>query len=1465
MKRRIAIMICVALAVWGLCIQTAFAAESGTLTAADLYVTDSEKNLITDIRDAIKGETCYVKGTLTNSSSEDETVTVFVASYDSGRLTDVQKQAYDVAAGTDTDINMQFEWYINSNSGSESFSVFVFGSDLTPLCNKLAIGYTDTTGMYMTTELVYEEDFENGIPEEWLSSETGYGTYELYADSDGNNLLLMNANNTVIQTPRFLEGSTNVAVTADFYQTGSTGGNISALGFGRYDLRDKASQRFMYYDVVSPNEKIRDVFGYATSESSVLADTYIYDSFSAQTGLLNAETRATEPFSMTMGYCDGTLFCHAEDSEKSTLWDYSAEIETDEFLFDEMINRTAGFVILSHSATGYIDNLAAYEVVEASELVFDLPKQVHINEWYELGIKAIGADGTEYLLPLENMTFKYDNTAVEIADGKIRLLKEGEQAVRAICNDRVTLGKGRAAMTVWGVSDIDRLELENVADAYKSGDKITFDVKAYKNDEAVKISSYTVTCDGAQAEETGISNLSSGEHTIKVTYNGVSAQKTVYVSKYSGATLSIEDLTVGESYDYTLNGITGSSTEQITEYTAVYDESSVSISGGKITALKPGTHEITFNFDNVSEVITIDAVPEAGVAVVDDFENPAAKTQYFNYDIRDVVKDSTSNHILALENKTTDLTIHSGLSAYTVSGKFRIDPESIDTEAYSAGFEIVARRVTNEMFGAANKGVHFMYTPDGNGGADMRIGTALHHEKLSENGEWHNFSVTIYGKVCVFNVDGYEMVTKVSTTMAAGFYVIANNCQVMLDDVAVTRTPSSSEAVGAQVFCDTLNPYEYYAMTDVAALRRGQSNVYISPDSITWEAPENSGMEITDGVLSFDDGIEDGEYTLTALYGGKEYPVTVTVKTPEKTKVQYTMETVETRRKDIAFRLSERSDELRISFANDELTYLPGIFAKMLIYPKLTDYSDALKWHVNSAQHQDTIVGRGNDGGDFVMLQLIMAYHELYGELNATDEAWDLVKEYLTSVSYAKEGDSHTENHLLVHYATALLAAEAWPQSVVSGDSASNTHEEYKQYLINWYNKRLKRGLGEYNSAHYYFVDTYALEILYTYTEDEQIKQICSDMLNYIYADGLDNNINDNFGGAALRTYAYKELTTRFAGFKRMFNLGNYVIDEKYDYANLQISQSFTSEFRPLEMLYNQALDTQRRYENLETSETYHLPYDTEWDSFVTRYTYVTPDYVLGSKINYISPSSEYDLNNLDGHQEMPWSLQLGSKSSRLILGGLQSRNEISSRLYWMSSSGQNTYKLMQNKNMLVGIYALTDESTFVHYRIPKNEFKTVDEESGWIFIDDTDVYVAFKPVTKTAGYTWSNDTTVSGQIKLSESEIKVTEKYSGFVLQVVDKTEYSGTYDEFKTDIINNTTVEYGFNDVVCKLIYTGLNGTDSVGIDYHADKLYKNGATYTPKATKLHSSPYLNSVIDTGIVTLTYGDDSYEIRTVE
>lgn len=1359
--------------------------EQSNITISDLCIRDSFQDKVQDVRVPVSGEICFVRGSIKNDSTSKKNVNVFVAFYDSNNLEliDLKKETYSISASSVFNLNMPFEWSMDCE-GQETVCVFVFDGRLRPICGKYTIGVEENINMYITDNVVYQENFEEGLPEKFSDA-----AFELY-ESNGNHLLQIDGSGKIVQSQKLLEKEDNIAITADFFQDGSTGATISAVGFGRYDLKGKQSQRFVYCDVKNQN---RDIFGYGVSEASSAADNYSYEAFSNKTGLLDQSTRRTNPFSMTMAYCEGKIFCRAENVDNSVIWDYASEVATDKFIYDGMRDTTNGFVLMSHSANVYVDNIIARKIVKSDKIVIDLPEVMLVGKWYKLNVKAIAKDGKEYSLPFENLTFKCDSDDVEFAYGKIRVLNQGTQRIRVICNDSITGGKGTATINLRIVSKIDGLEFENLKDLYTIGEEIVFDVNAYVGSERIGIKTYVATCDGIVINDSRIAGLSAGTHTIEVVYD--------------------DSLSVCKTID---------------------------ISGG--VQINPG------------------------MSIREDFENHNNETAYFNYDKNDVVSYGSSK-VLALKNKITDLQMPKGLANYTLSGKFKIIADSIDNEAYTAGFEVVTRRTTNEMFGATARGVHFIYELSRDGEANMRIGTALSQKKLSENEEWHNFSVTMYKKVCVFNIDGHEMTTSVSTTMTAGFYLLANNCKVLVDDIELYLTPTGDGTIEPCVFCDTINPYEIYPLASVVALRKGKNNIFVSPDAITWKTAENSGIEVVSNNLLFDDTVQAGEHIITAVYGGREYPITINVEYPSMTKEQYVRETVGQRQKSLAFRLSERCDELGVDFSKDQLSYLPAVFAKMLLYPKLTDYSDALVWHVNEAQYQDTIVGRGNDGGDFVMLQLIMAYKELYGKLNANDDAWEFVKEYLTSVNYAKENAGHTENHMLVHYATALLVSETWPNSTVSGNDASNTHDRYKQYLINWYNKHLERGFGEYNSAHYYFVDTFALEILYTYTNDTDIKQICFNLLNYIYADGLNGSINDNFGGAALRTYTYKDLTTRFDGFKRMFNLGKYVIDDQYNFANIQISQSFTSAFRPLDILYSQALETQKCYEILETSETYHLPYEIDWDSFVTRYTYVTPDYVLGSKIGYIPPSGGFSVSSLNGHQEMPWSLQLGSKSSRLIFGGLNSANAETSSVYWVTSRGEDRYRLMQNGNLLVGIYELKDNNSFVHYRIPKYEFEVIDEEEGWIFTKDENVYIAFKPVADTEGdvYTWSSSGEISGQIALRDSEIKINKQYSGFILEVMDKTEYLGTYEQFKQDIINNANVEYAFDNSECRISYTDINGSQSVGLDYYNDVRYKNGEVFTADNSKLHSSPYLNSSVNEGTVTMLYDDEEYTISTIK
>ena len=1446
-------------------VQAAGAAKPLALAA---YITDSDGNHIENLTQMQSDKKYYVNAHILNPNSVDSDVSLYAAYYEGARLKDINLEE-GVIKSEDDNIHMSMELDFGDFKFSESSKIklLVWGENERPLTKSIEYDYVSEDNSIITNKVVYENDFEEGLPTDLTNS-----YLSLYTDEDGNNWLKFDGSSKAAETTKILVGEKNVALSADFYMNGTTGGGTSAFGIGRYSVNANDSQRFSYYSVITPGGVVkRDLFGYSLSNRLSLADTFDHKVFSETAGVLSADYQTTTPFSMTFAQSNGKIYNYAKNASKGVLWKYSTDVTNDEYLFESQKDQAAGYVFYTHSATAYIDNVVANRIVNAKGLKFNLAQNMVVGQWYDIALSVTGDDNLDYPVDAALAQYSYDGNAMEVANGKIRLLKEGSHRILATYKDPITDADITGDASVGAISSYGGIEITGTSDAYYYGEEITFAVVGSAGGVTGSSVDATVTFDGTQVSGSVISDASAGEHTLRAEYNGLVAEKTIYVSKYTSYKLSRTSAYVGTSYSLKVYGVTADGDEEVTDYELVCEDESVTIDkeNGTTTFTKPGTFTFNLTHGKIKCQVSMKANLSSGAQVYENFEDEASKTQYLDYDQADIAT-LEGNNVMLLSNETTDLFGSSSIGDYQMTGKFKITPQSTADDTYSRGFEVVTRAPLSGVFNPDTSvtSIHYVYNLNEENNGYMRVGAVLGDNDITETGQWHDFEIVMNSYVTTFKVDGCEMITRAGATTNGGFYFVANNCEVAIDDITIRKNPSASGDYAVYAPQRELNAYEKYWMYDIAGLRRGESNSFANISSIIWTAPEGSGINIEDGMISFDEGIADGDYTVTATYSGKDYSVPIKVYTPEMTRAEYVLKTVEERQESLAYRDSEVCDRFGQGFDSPFLSYLSSMYAKMLIYPKLRDYSDALMWYVNQGQYEDTIVGRGTDGGDFVWLQLITIYHELYGTLNASDEAWNRAKDYLTSINYAAEGDSLSENHMLVHYATALLTCQAWPDGNVSGDTAQNTYAKYKKYLRNWCNEVLKYGFGEYNSSHYYQVNAFALEILYTYTKDSEIKAMASDMLNYMYADGLDNNIGANFGGAQLRFYMNEGHITRHEPFKRLFNLGDLLLDYKYLVVNIQRGNSYTSTFRPIELLYKQSQDSTRRYENLETSQVYYLPTTQVVDEKVTRYTHISPDYVLGAKIladDSQTPTSGY----LNGHQEMPWSMQFGSDSKKLIFGGnARSGVSITTKDYWQTKRGNDTYKLMQTKNTLVGIYGPDDTSLYVHYRIPKGYFDTIDEESGWIFINDGDVYMAFKPLAEVDGdvYSWSTNTTYSCGLKLSESEIIVADSlYSGFVMEVVDTTEYSGTYEEFKADILANAVIDFKLNETESKITYKGVSSNDSVGIDFINNTRYINGAVYTPDRTLMHSSPYLKAIYDSGVINLTYGDDSYTIKAAE
>ena len=1017
----------------------------------DFYATDTKWNNLTNLNSLERGGSLDVHTKIVNASGRTQMVNLIAGYYDDdGRFVECQMYEIEVPEGEQA-VDHSFVWNDVLLSANSEAKFFVFAENIRPLCDAVSLKYENKFGGFLGKE-IYTCDFEG-------DKDSAFENYTIEKVGESNALKIEGAS-AIAVTGSILENSENVAISADFKQTNCSAATTGVISMGRLNYSGSNADRLCYIDVMNnadnPVNK-NNCFAFATSKinSVDLSQNFDYKSFSNPTDIYNTTDRSTDWFKMTMCYVGERVLCFADKLNGTSIWKTEQKSNSDIYLFDSMKYKSKGIFFASHCSDVYLDNIEAYEIMNISSLDINIPEKMMVGKWYDFDVTAIDKNLKVHTIDTNKLTFDYDESSLQIEGSKIKVLNLGATYIRAVLKDDIMSSETVGGVRVCGIEAADELSVSANKYVYLKDEPIEITVNAQSNSKWFEAKGYDLYCDDVKCEN--LNNIQSGHHTIKVVYGGIEAETEIYVSKYKKLTCSFSNTapSVNDSLTFTIYGDDGSGAAEITDYTVSYNKNAMQIDGNTITMKKAGVYKIDVKADSAEAQFEIECLAEDGAILTEYFENSSDKNGYAPYEDNNIVTEN-DNKVLSLENSTTDIFGGKKWKNYTVSGRFKIENGSVDKNAYASGLEIVTRSNDASVLGSAHRNIRFIYNTD-ESKSSIRIGTIYGGETQAESYGWHNFEVSVSGYTAVFKVDGYEMMSSVSSSTEGGFYFLANNCRVSIDDLVFYKHTNESGDIKPYAVQTALNPYETYRVCDIAALRVG-SNTFVNPSQITWAVADTTKAKIENGILTFDDDIQSESITIYASYNESVYPVTLNIAKPDSGKYEYTLSSVRVRQQSLAYKLSEDCDRSTINLATENLSYMHMLYAKMLIYPKLCDYSDALRWHIHEAQYQDTIVGRAISGGDFVMLQLAMACLELKDSLQATDDAWKDVKEYLTSVEYSLEGDNLSENHMLVNYATAILASELWPDSEICSMSAQEAHSQFKSYFKNWYNNHISQG-----------------------------------------------------------------------------------------------------------------------------------------------------------------------------------------------------------------------------------------------------------------------------------------------------------------------------------------------------------------------------------------------------------------------
>jgi hypothetical protein len=475
--------------------------------------------------------------------------------------------------------------------------------------------------------------------------------------------------------------------------------------------------------------------------------------------------------------------------------------------------------------------------------------------------------------------------------------------------------------------------------------------------------------------------------------------------------------------------------------------------------------------------------------------------------------------------------------------------------------------------------------------------------------------------------------------------------------------------------------------------------------------------------------------------------------------------------------------------------------------------------------------GRMTTAASANLVAQMWAYAASHSTLSQAGDSW--------SIDGSENQDAQLESF-------DLLAAQAFKnrpdyQGKIYQDG-STVRQQYQAWHDNWSNyfdERAKRGLFvESGAPSYHGYTLQAILNIYDFAEDPILRKKAGMFLDLDFADYAQQQLGHIAGGAKSRAYptdAYDgatDATTYFA---------NLLYGPSPAGRNNHSISLATSGYNPPAVVRSLQTDPlgNGSYEYVtrrpgvgpsgwDQNKDWHV--DTQ--KSIRNDTYTTPYYVLGTAVlkpgdTHVGPSNQNRwqgiiFNTTPDARVYPQAAPTSVDKTQDAFFSVQKRNVLITR--------KNGY---------------TDQPTLVYFPA---SLDTVDEQLGWLFVQEGRSYLAVRPVV--SGYMWL-DPAKNKAASIDNRFIKLSAGGSPIIFEAATVDQYA-TFDAFKLDILNNAR-----NYANGVLDYTASNRTT---FTFYSDATAPrvNGVPINYAPMYLFNSPYMKSLWASGKITIQKGSSS-------
>jgi|GEM_PF-299731 len=457
-----------------------------------------------------------------------------------------------------------------------------------------------------------------------------------------------------------------------------------------------------------------------------------------------------------------------------------------------------------------------------------------------------------------------------------------------------------------------------------------------------------------------------------------------------------------------------------------------------------------------------------------------------------------------------------------------------------------------------------------------------------------------------------------------------------------------------------------------------------------------------------------------------------------------------------------------------------------------------------------------------------------------------------------------SENHDAMRKTTSYSAADILkdnaPYNTYTYDDGSTAQQQYdawNDFFKMYLRERAKKGLLVEIASNGY--GKYTLQGWYNFFDfapDDELKQLAGMTLDIWWADWSLEQIGGVRGGG--KTRIYQDRPENGLNGNDLFARDDSTWGMVWYYLNMGASQSkhpgvmclATSEYRIPLVVMDIALDISGRgtYEFKSRrpgrilvpapaslpAETYGVDAD---NGGIYRYTYVAPEFVIGSLMFEKRPLSDWSAISTQNRWQ---GVIFANHDDARIIPQCEGLALTYGKTY-------NQYWSLQHKGSM--ITQRLEASYLSHtgdmrvYLSGSPTGMTVTEEDGWIFAQLPDAYAAVKSVW--SSYVWEDDDETDG-IDTEDKWIRLADSTSPVIIEVAQAANYA-SFANFKTAI---KALPLAVNNDV--LTYTGLDGAQLTFYTATTQLPEVDGTPIDLQPSYTFESPFMNEAWATGDITI-------------